>query len=103
MGAIPGLQVVEMPRNREHSACCGKHAMRYPRLGGAINLSRVAEAGETGASALVTCCTTCENNFRIGISDAGSSLEVLDLMDLAAESLGLPRLSVSKIGKLLRK
>ena len=77
--------------------------MRYPRLGGAINMSRVTEAIQTGAPALVTCCPTCENNLRRGIVDAGAKLEVLDISDLVAESMGLPRLAVSNLAKLLRK
>jgi len=101
IASIPGLELVEMPRNREHSACCGRHVMRYPRLGSIINSSRTIEAAQSGASAVVCSCSTCENNLRIGIAQAGASLEVLDIMDLVAESTGLPRLSVSKIAKLL--
>lgn len=101
MASIPGLELIEMPRNREHTACCGKHTMRYPHIGLPINSSRVTEAKKTGASAIVTTCTTCENNFRTGIAETGSELEVLDLLDVVAESIGCPRLSVSKIGKLM--
>ena len=101
MASIPGLDLVEMPRNREKSACCGKHIMRYPRLGSIINHSRTNEAAETGAEALICSCSTCENNFRLGIDETGASMEVLDIIDLVAESMGLPRLSVSKLPKLL--
>ncbi len=101
--SIPDLELVEMPRNREHSACCGKNIMRYPRLGGAINMSRVMEAIQTGASALVSCCPTCENNLRLGVADSGAKLEVIDISDLVAETMGLPRLAVSKLARLLHK
>ena len=101
MASIPGLELIEMPRNKEHTACCGKHTMRYPHIGLPINSDRVTEAEKTGAETLVTCCTTCENNFRTGISETGAKLEVLDLLDVVAESIGCPRLSVSKIGKLM--
>jgi Fe-S oxidoreductase/FAD/FMN-containing dehydrogenase len=102
MASIPGLELVEMPRNREHSACCSKHIMRYPRLGNIINSSRTNEAAQTGASAIICSCSTCENNLRQGAGEAGISMEVIDIMDLVAESIGLPRVSVSKLSRLLR-
>jgi len=103
LGAIPDLEVVEMPRNREHAACCGKHTIFYSQLARAINFSRVAEAGETGAEAIVCACPTCEKNFNIGLAEVGAKLEVLDISDLVAESMGLPMLAVSKLPKMLRQ
>jgi Fe-S oxidoreductase/FAD/FMN-containing dehydrogenase len=103
MASIPRLELVEMTRNREKSACCGKHIMRYPRLGSIINSGRTNEAAQTGAEALVCSCSTCENNFRLGIVETGAPMEVIDIIDLVAESTGLPRLSVSKLPKLLHK
>jgi Fe-S oxidoreductase/FAD/FMN-containing dehydrogenase len=103
LASVPGLELVEMPRNRENSACCGKHAVRYARLGGAINRGRIIEAEQTGASIIVSCCPTCENNLRMGVIDAANKMDVLDIIDIVAESAGLPRLSVSRISKLLRK
>jgi len=102
LASIPELEFVEMPRNREQSACCGRFTLRYPRLGSIINNSRTLEAAQTGASAVVCGCSTCENNFRIGIANTKVPLEVIDIMDLVAETSGLPRLAVSKLGKLLR-
>ena len=90
-----------MPRNREHAACCGRHVMRYPRLGITINTNRVIEAKQTGASALVGSCPTCETNFRTGLTGTGAGLEVLDITDLVAESMGLPTLVVSKLARLV--
>ena len=99
--SIPDLELIEMPRNREHAACCGRHVMRYPRLGIPINTSRVTEAKSTGASAIISACPTCETNLRIGITEAGARLEVLDITDLVCESMGLPTLVVGKLAKLL--
>ena len=101
LSSIPGLELIEMPRNRQHAACCGRHVVRYPRLGGIINSGRTVEAAQTGASAIVCSCPTCENNFRLGIAETGVKLEVIDIMDLVAESMGLPTLAVSKLAKLL--
>lgn len=101
LASIPSLELIEMPHNREHAGCCGRHVMRYPQLGIAINSSRVIEAEQTGASALVGCCPTCENNFRIGVAETSAKLEVLDITDLVAESMGLPTLVISKLASLL--
>jgi Fe-S oxidoreductase/FAD/FMN-containing dehydrogenase len=102
--SVPGIELVEMPRNREHSACCGKHTMRYPALANSIHKSRVLEAAATGAEALVIACPTCESNFRIGVPEfAPGQMEVIDISDLAVESMGLPVVSISKLPKLLRK
>jgi Fe-S oxidoreductase/FAD/FMN-containing dehydrogenase len=101
--AIPGLELVEMPRNREHAACCGKHDMSYAKLAAGINFSRVGEAAQTGAEVLVGACHTCENNFRTGLTETGGNLEVVDISDLVAASLGLPTLAVSRLPKLLRR
>jgi len=101
MASIPGLELVEMPRNSEHTACCGRYVPRYPRLGGIINSGRFVEAEKTGASALVCACPTCENNFYTSLAINGSKLEVLDITDLVAESMGLPTLAIGKINRLL--
>jgi Fe-S oxidoreductase len=97
------LEVVEMPRNREHAACCGKHDMSYAKLAAGINFTRVEEAKQTGADALVAACHTCESNFHTGLTEVGGQLEVVDISDLVAASLGLPILAVSPLPKLLRR
>jgi len=102
LASIPGLELVEMPHNRDHSACCGKHDILYPQLTRAINFSRVSEAEQTGAEVIVTGCPTCESNFSMGIPEVGARLEVLDITDLVAKSMGLPVLAVSRLEKLLR-
>ncbi len=98
--SIPGLEFVEMPRSGEQSACCGRHVMRYPKLGMTVNGSRITEAEQTGAAALVSACPTCETNLRIGVTETGAKLEVLDISDLVAASMGLPTLAVSKLTRL---
>lgn len=99
--SIPDLQFIEMPRNREHSACCGRHVMRYPRLGDIINNSRVTEAINTGVDAVVGACPTCETNLRMGLENSTSGMEVVDISDLVAWSMGLPVLAVSSLPRLL--
>jgi Fe-S oxidoreductase len=98
--AIPELEVIEMARNKGEAACCSRHVMRYPRLGMAIHNDRLDEAKATGASCLITACPTCETNYRLGISESGSALEVFDITDLVCQSVGAPTLVMSKFMKL---
>lgn len=102
LSAIPELKLTEMPHIGADTACCGRHSSRYPHYGGAINTKRLNEALDTGVPALVTSCPTCETNFRNNIKDSSKQLEVLDITDLVAESLGLPTLVVAKINKILK-
>jgi Fe-S oxidoreductase/FAD/FMN-containing dehydrogenase len=99
--SIPGLELIEMLHNKKNTACCGRHTTRYPRVGSIINGSRLNEAIQTGAQALICACPTCGNNFRTAIDENGSKLEVLDLSDLVAESMGLPTLVVGKLNRLM--
>lgn len=90
--AIPGIRLVEMPRNREQSFCCGGGGGRmwveteereHP---GAV---RVREALSTGAKVLVTACPFCLINFDEAVKslDAAESLEVWDLAELVSMRL----------------
>ncbi len=101
LASIPGLELVEMPRNRERSACCGRRVNRYPRIGSIINSGRVSEAALTGAEAVISSCPTCLTNIRGGISRLGFKLEAVDILDLVMASMGLPVTSVSKLPKML--
>jgi len=102
LASIPGVELVEMPQNRESAACCGRHTLRYPRLGSVIAGGRLSEAEQTGAQAIVSACPTCENNFSTVISQNGSNLEIFDITDLVAESMGLPTLITGKLSRLLK-
>jgi Fe-S oxidoreductase len=62
--SIPGIELVEMPRSRENSFCCGGGAGNFyaaaldgtERSPGRI---RIREAHETGAEVLAVACPSC--------------------------------------------
>lgn len=56
---IPGIELVEMRRNRENSLCCGGGGGNF--FTGLLNArARVKEAYETGAEIIAVACPICE-------------------------------------------
>ncbi len=90
MEAIPGLKLVEMPRNREYSRCCGAGGglkAGFPDIQNKMAQRRVREAEETGAEDLVSCCPFCFQGLNVGINAVASQLVMKDMSSLVAESL----------------
>jgi heterodisulfide reductase subunit D len=88
--AIPGLKLIEMPRNREYSRCCGAGGglkAGYPDIQNKMAQRRIQEAEETGAEELVSCCPFCFQGLNIGIMARNSHLVMKDMSSLVAESL----------------
>ena len=91
MNAIPGLELVEMSRHREHSRCCGAGAgfkAQYNDYAEEIAADRVREALSTGAEQIITTCPFCAINLNAGAKRAGSDIKTIDLMQLLLESIG---------------
>ena len=87
---IPGIQLVEMRRNREHAWCCGGGGvvnLVYPKLSIKIAKDRVEEAKETGAEMLVTCCPLCYRQFDNRLWEREMDLQ--ELIVLAATAMGI--------------
>lgn len=90
MAAIPGLRLIEMPRNREYSRCCGAGGglkSGYPDIQNKMAQRRVKEAEETSARELVSCCPFCYQGLQVGISALKSNIMMKDLSAYVAESL----------------
>lgn len=92
LARLPEAQVVEMPRNRELSLCCGGGGcgmfMERPKTERFANL-RLQEALDTGADTLATACAYCFAMFTDAIRVMGveDRIEVKDLAELLAESV----------------
>lgn len=88
--AIPGLELREMPRNREYSRCCGAGGglkAGFPEIQGRMARRRIREAEETGATELVSCCPFCYQGLQVGIGVAESPIVMRDLSAYVAESI----------------
>ncbi|MHB9094109.1 MAG: (Fe-S)-binding protein [Eubacteriales bacterium] len=90
--AIPGLELVEMGRNRQHSRCCGAGGglkMANHDLQEAASVYRIRDAEATGAEYLTTPCPTCFSGLSGGAAKIESPLKVRHLADLVAQSMGI--------------
>ena len=109
LNAIPGIQTVEMKRNRNRSFCCG---------GGSLNLfhesegeermgeMRLDQAADVGAQVIVTACPFCLVNLEDAVKTSGrvEQIEIIDLAELVQRSMagsnpdepGLVDLEISK-------
>jgi Fe-S oxidoreductase len=80
--ASAGVEVTEMPRNKERSFCCGAGGGRMwmeEKIGERINLNRVDEAIATGAEEVAVGCPFCRVMVSDGMVAKSSSVEVLDV------------------------
>jgi Fe-S oxidoreductase len=77
-----GVKVIEMPRNKERSFCCGAGGGRMwmeEKLGTRINLNRVDEAIATGAQEVAVGCPFCRVMVSDGVTGRGADVAVLDV------------------------
>ena len=83
--SIPGLELVEMERNRVNSWCCGAGGgalEAFPDFAYGTAMQRIEEAKATGADALATSCPWCERTFKDAIEESGEKFKIYDIIDL---------------------
>ncbi len=95
LGAISGLELVEMPDSRKASLCCGGGGgriwMETPK-GERFSDIRVEQASSAGAQVLVTACPYCITHFedsRLALEDSkeGGGLKVKDITEIIQEAI----------------
>jgi len=85
-----GVDLVEMPRNKERSFCCGAGGGRMwmeEKLGTRINLNRVDEAIATGAEEVAVGCPFCRVMVSDGAKGRESNVEVIDVAQALLRSV----------------
>jgi heterodisulfide reductase subunit D len=88
--SIPGVKLVELPRNRENCICCGGGGnleMVDPDLAAKIGKDKIEEVLATGAQAVVTSCQQCVRTMTSYVKRNKIRLEVLDLVQLVRRAL----------------
>ena len=86
---IPGVELVEMPRNRRGSRCCGAGGgFKSAFNDAAVNIAaeRVKEAVATGADVLAPACPFCVVNLQAGAKKIGAKIRVVDISQLLLEA-----------------
>ncbi|MEM2865875.1 MAG: (Fe-S)-binding protein [Candidatus Hadarchaeales archaeon] len=91
LSSLPGVELVEMPRNRENSWCCGSGGgfrAGYPDASKQVARGRLEEARETGAQVMVTACPFCLRQLKEAAEAFGYNLRVMDLVEFLLERWG---------------
>jgi len=91
---IPGVELVEMARNRAMARCCGGGGglMAFDSdMSGSISEKRVQDALDTEAGMLVSACAACKKNLKKGAASMKKQkkggIKVLDIVELVAMSI----------------
>jgi len=87
---MPGLQLVEMPENRENSRCCGGGGnleSLSPELSGVIAAERVRQALAVNAEIIVSACQQCERTLSAAVRAQHLRVRVEDVVQLLLKAL----------------
>lgn len=86
--SIPGVELVEMVRNREKTLCCGGgggvKGVNYD-LAVEIGTDKIPEAQATGAERIVSACPSCKANINDAIKALGADIKAIDITELVLE------------------
>lgn len=88
--SIPGVELIEMERIREHSWCCGAGGgviEAFPDFALSTAQERIEEAKSTDAQAIATSCPWCIRMLRDAVKENGDNIEVYDVIELALRAM----------------
>lgn len=92
--SIPGIDFVEMERNRQFARCCGGGGLLMANdhnLARDIATLRVKDALDVGAEIIVSGCSACKDNLTKGSraipKDERVKIQVMDITELVASSM----------------
>ncbi|HHW07203.1 MAG TPA: (Fe-S)-binding protein [Clostridia bacterium] len=89
INSIPGIEFVEMPKNREYANCCGGGGNLQAVDGDLverIGLRRVLEGQATGAKTLLSSCQQCKRTLQNAARKHKVRIRVQDLTELVLKS-----------------
>jgi Fe-S oxidoreductase len=91
---IPGIELVEMKRNRNNAWCCGAGGglkSQFADLAIDISKDRITEAIETDAAILLTSCPFCVGNLQDALKDMNPEIQekikIIDIIDFIASRI----------------
>ncbi|MDL1902337.1 (Fe-S)-binding protein, partial [Anaerolineae bacterium CFX9] len=84
-------EVIEMPRSKRNSFCCGAGGAQFWKEEehgtAAVNVERYEEAKKTGADVVAVGCPFCMQMFETAKSTTGGGPEIKDVIELIADRL----------------
>jgi len=90
LNAVPGVNLVEMPRMRENAFCCGAGRgtqEAFPEFATWAAGHRLEEVKEIGAETLVSTCPWCKNNFAKVVKENGDDVQVMDISEVICAAI----------------
>lgn len=91
---IPGVEYVEMARNRLQARCCGGGGgvqANNPEMAVQMAAERVRDALEVGAEVIVSGCAACKDNLRKGAKaipkQERGKIKIMDITEMVARSM----------------
>ena len=88
--SIPGIKLVELPRNRENCRCCGGGGnleMIDSKLSSDIAKQKIEEVLDTGAQAVISSCQQCVRTMTTYVKRNKLPLKVMDVTQLIHRAL----------------
>jgi len=88
--ALPNVNFVEMPYNREAAHCCGSvlTLIKEPPIAAGIGKTRLDEAKEVGADTVLALCPCCEFQLRVSADKKQLDTKVRDLAQFCCSRMG---------------
>ncbi len=90
LGSIPGVEVVEMPRNKKNGLCCGAGGARMwmeEKTGKRINVERTEEALAQKPQVIAAGCPYCQVMITDGVHEKAAPVKVMDVAEIIAEKI----------------
>jgi len=91
--AMPGVELVEMERNREECICCGGGGnleMVNPDLSAALAQAKIKEIQATGAETVLTACQQCVRTILTTTRRKKIRMAVMDLTEFVLKNMEFP-------------
>jgi glycolate oxidase len=89
--AIPGIDLIEFPQNRNLAACCGGGGgLKAYDTAMSLDIAykRVQQAAEAGADTIVSACPSCKSNLQQGAArlrrEKREKIKIMDIMEFVA-------------------